>query len=272
MSEKKWRRFFKNVMDKEMQEIEGILEEMNSNPDTKDIVAPEALHDNLFAQIREEKERLTDDEKELIRLGKVYKKRRKWNKVLVLVAAVVCALAIGVTSMGGPDRVMEKFGWKIADREQTNIDTDDKRVKEPDIVTEAEAYQQIEDEFGFSPVELVYLPEGMNFESITIADETQCAFLCYTGENEESIVYSIYPNYRTGSMGHDVEDKLIEEYEKTVHDTTIHITEYLIEEQEINRYKLSYEYQNIYYILDIHNIEDTEIEQIISNLYFRKIN
>lgn len=77
MSEKKWSQFLKNEMDKEMQEIDGILEEMNRNPETRDMKAPDELREKLFAQIyaEQEKERLTDEEQELIHLGMVYKKK-----------------------------------------------------------------------------------------------------------------------------------------------------------------------------------------------------
>ena len=182
MDDKKWKEFIQREMDKEMEEIEGVLEKINNDPVMREWKAPEGLRDGLFEQIHAkeaEKSRLSDDEKELIRLGMVYKKRRKWNKLLVLAAAVVCALAVGVTSIGGPKRVFEKFGWNIGDREQTNIDTDNNRIKEPDVVSEAEAYAMIEDEFGFYPVELLYLPDGIEFESNTMAEGIQNVSMCY---------------------------------------------------------------------------------------------
>lgn len=270
MSEKKWSQFLKNEIDKEMQEIDGILEEMNRNPETRDMKAPDELREKLFAQIHaeEEKERLTDEEQELIHLGMVYKRRQKWNKVLVLVAAVICAMAIGVTSMGGPKRVFEKVAWMIGDRQQTNIDTDDGRVQEQDEVTEAEAYAKIEDEFGFSPVELVYLPDGVKFESYILADGTQNICMCYAGIDEESIVYFIYPNYRTSSLGADVEDTLLDEANRVVQGNVIEIRKYFIEENQSVRYKVSYEHQNVSYALEINHVADDEVEKIVENLYF----
>ena len=272
MNEKKWKRFLQNEMNKEMQEIDSILEEMNSNPKTKDITAPDELREKLFAQIREaeaEKDRLSEDEKELIRLGKVYKKRRKWNKVLVLVAAVVCAGAVGVTSMGGPDKVIQKVQGMLESRERVNTDIEeDGRVDEVEVASEAEAYQKIEDKFGFLPVKFYYLPEGMEFESITLADGAQYVFLCYTGENKDSIVYFIYPNYRTGSFGQDVEDTLIDEYDKLVQDITVNVKKYLIEDNQTSRYKVSYEYQIVYYLLEMNNIKEAEVEKIVENLFF----
>ena len=271
MSDKKWKEFIQREMDKEMEEIEGVLEKINNDPVMREWKAPEGLHDQLFEQIREnqaEKARLSDDEKELIRLGMVYKKRRKWNKLLVLAAAVVCALAVGVTSIGGPKKVIEKVQGMIEGREQIHNDSEDDRTKDIKTISEVEAYQKIEDEFGFRPVELVYLPVGIEFEDIDFTDKAQNVCMGYCGENEETIVYTIYPNYRTGSIGRDVEDEIVDEYEKVVSDTTIGIKEYLIAENQKSRYKVSFEYQKVHYFLEMNNIEKQEVEKIIENLYF----
>ena len=272
MDDKKWKEFIQREMDKEMEEIEGVLEKINNDPVMREWKAPEGLRDGLFEQIHAkeaEKSRLSDDEKELIRLGMVYKKRRKWNKLLVLAAAVVCALAVGVTSIGGPKKVIEKVQGMLESRERINNDTnEDGRVDEIEVASEAEAYQKIEDEFGFRPVELVYLPDGMVFKELFITETTNDADMCYVGDNEESIVYSIYPNFRTGSISHDVEDDLMDKYEKVVQDVTISVKKYSIEGNQLSRYKVSFEYQNVYYFLEINNLEEQAVEKIVEKLYF----
>ena len=271
MNEEKWKRFMKNEMEKEMQEIDAILEEMNQDPEMRDMVAPEEIHDKLFATIhkgQDEQERLSEDEKELIRLGMVYKKTRKWAKVLVPLVAVVGAMVISVTCMGGPTKVVEKVKGMLEGREQLNNDSEDDRTKEIITISEVEAYQKIEDEFGFVPVKLYYLLEGMEFKDIGLADDSQSVYLGYAGKNQETIVYSIYPNYRTGSIGRDVEDDAIDEYEKVVNDVTINIKKYLVEEDQSNRYIAQFEYQNVYYVLRINGVADTEVKKIIENLYF----
>ena len=226
MSDKKWKEFIQREMDKELEEIEGVLEKINNDPVMREWKAPEGLHDQLFEQIREnqaEKARLSDDEKELIRLGMVYKKRRKWNKLLVLAAAVVCALAVGVTSIGGPKKVIEKVQGMIEGREQIHNDSEDDRTKGVETISEVEAYEKIEEDFGFYPVRLDYLPNGMEFEEIIITESAQNIYLNYMGDNEETLIYFIYPNYRTGSLGQYVEDTLVDEYDKVVHDVTINV-------------------------------------------------
>ena len=271
MDDKKWKEFIQREMDKEMEEIEGVLEKINNDPVMREWKAPEGLRDGLFEQIHAkeaEKSRLSDDEKELIRLGMVYKKRRKYYKLLVLAAAVVCALAVGVTSIGGPKRVIEKVQGMMEGREQIHNDSEDDRTEEIKTISEVEAYQKIEDEFGFYPVAFDYLPDGIVFESIEFTDNAQNVYMGYSGENQETIVYSIYPNYRTGSIGRDVEDEWIDEYDKVVRDVTISIKEYLIEENQTSRYIAQFEYQSVCYVLRINNVKEIEVNKILENLHF----
>ena len=271
MDDKKWKEFIQREMDKELDEIEGVLEKINNDPVMKEWKMPDTVRDGILEKIQAgeaEQSRLSDDEKELIRLGMVYKKRRKWDKLLVLVAAVVCALAVGVTSIGGPKKVIEKVQGMMGGREQIHNDSEDDRTKEIKTISEVEAYQKIEDEFGFRPVELVYLPEGIVFKELFITETTKDADMCYAGQDEATITYSIFTNYRTGSIGRDVEDKLINEYDKVVSDTPISIKEYSIEESHTSRYIAQFEYQNVYYVLRITDVRDTEVNKIIENLYF----
>ena len=178
-------------------------------------------------------------------------------------------MAVGVTSIGGPKKVIEKVQGMLESRERINNDTnEDGRVDEIEVASEAEAYQKIEDEFGFLPVKLFYLPDGMEFKELFITEGTNNADMCYVGGNKEIVVYSIYPNYRTGSIGHDVEDDLMNKYEKVVHDVTITIKKYSIESNQSSRYKVSFEYQNVYYFIEINNLEEQAIEKILENLYF----
>jgi hypothetical protein len=111
----------------------------------------------------------------------VYKKRHKWNKYLVVAAAVVCALALGITSFGGPAKIVERVQGIMKGKQLIISDTEDNRMDENVVVSEAEAYQQIEDEFGFYPVKPFYLPEGIEFSSIDLNKNTQTIFLCYFG-------------------------------------------------------------------------------------------
>ena len=64
------------------------------------------------------------------------------------------------------------------------------------------------------------------------------------------------------------DEELLDEYEKVVNDVTISIKKYLVEESQQSRYKMSFEYQNVYYLLEINNLENKEVEKIIENLFY----
>ena len=55
-----------------------------------------------------EAEKLTAEEKELIHLGRIYKKRKRLQKYVVLAAVLILAMAFGMTSIGGPEKIFEE--------------------------------------------------------------------------------------------------------------------------------------------------------------------
>ena len=51
-------------------------------------------------------------------------------------------------------------------------------------------------------------------------------------------------------------------------DTDILITEYNVVETGQNRWRISFEYQEVQYLLSITNMEQKEVEKIVNNLGF----
>ncbi len=260
------------LQDEMDREAELIMEEINSDPELKDVEAPEIIRERLFEQIRDYEERkankkFTTEEKELIRLGRRYRKRNRWNKYVILVAALVGALGIGVTSMGGPKQVMEEFERAFGDREQTYINNDKERTGQMEVVTEAEAYEQIDELYGFYPVCFDYLPD-VKFDGIEINDIIQTIQLTYKGKHSERLIYRILPNYRTGSVGTDLEDEAVGQYDREVSGVTVTVYEYVVEGSTIQKWKVTFEYQEVQYSLLLMGIEEKEVEKIIDNLYF----
>lgn len=258
-------------------DADRIMEEVNQDPALQGVMAPDSIYERLCQQIWEDEQEqsekssynnLSEEDKELIQLGRKYKKRRKWNKYIILAATLVMALAFGVTSMGGPKKVLEEFKRTLGGREQVNIDSDDERVKQLEKVNEADAYQQIEDKYGFYPVRLDYLPDGMEFQKITMIDSIQDIQILYEGKQDKVIAYMVRPDYRLGSIGGDVEDTLLNEYNKTIGEVDVSVKHYRIEENNASRWIAEFEYQNVHYFLHMTGIEQQEIDEIIENLYF----
>lgn len=208
----------------------------------------------------------SEEDKELIRLGKIYRKRKKLHRYLVAAAAIVGVLAFGITSMGGPKKVFEKFERNVLGREQIGIDSNDD-TKFVDTVNEEEVYQQIEDEFGFYPVKPIYRPEGVEFLEASVGDEIQGIHLIYGVDKDVNISYHIRPNYRDSSWGKDIEDELLKEEYMTISDVDICLKQYQVDET-IERWLVGFEYNNVSYSMMINGIEETEIEKIVENLFF----
>lgn len=257
-------------------EADLIMREVESDPNIKEAVAPEDLHVNLLKQIREreeavekEKAEQEKEEQELIRLGKKYKKKLSRRKYIILIAAVVCALAVGSVSFGDGEKVFSEMKRKLSDREQTVVNSGDEDTSfAKDIATEEEAYEEINKKLGFYPVPMHYIPEAMEFVELNIDEIMQVASIYYMDEDGKNMVYRIATKNREGSVVSDVEDVLIKEYEKTIEDTTISISEYKVEENNTKRWTVNFIYEDAQYSILLMDVQQEEVEEIIKNLYF----
>ena len=252
-----------------VEEAKSIMEEVNSDQKVVDRPLPVNLRKNIDKRIlalkaKEEKaegERFSAEERELMRLGKLYKKKRKMRKYFVLAAAVVCALAFGVTSMGGPERLFEKVNWTLAGREQTNIHSDSDDILQASDDEEEEVYQQVEEEFGFLPVKLTYKPEGVKLLDAQMGEEVQGINLLYGKDEKVILSCFIGPNYRTGSFGTDMEDDVINEYDIQNDNVSITIKQYSVDEANNNRWSGEFAYQNVHYFMVATDMKQGEFEK-----------
>lgn len=268
------KRFLQEELKKEADQI---MREVEADPEVADLTAPSEIDQKLYEQIKQYKEEhyapeetLSGEQQELIRLGKIYKRKQKRRKYVVLAAAVVSAFAVRITSFGGPERIFYKFNWNIGDREQTNFDSDDEDIVAAKASEEEEAYQKIKDEFGIEPVRMYYLPANMKFQDVIIYREMQNIQIIYTDGDDENktLRYQVSTSYRDASNGLDVEDSLIKEERVEVKGVPIKIKYYQIEQGNSERISAMFEHQDIQYLLSINNIKADEFEKILKNLNF----
>lgn len=266
------KRFLQDELKKEADEI---MREVNNDSETANLEAPPELEKNLFARIEQyEKERaekekvLSKEDEELIRLGKIYKKKRKIEKFIVLVAAMAGVLAVGVTSFGGAERVFRDLHWKIGGREQTNMDSEGDDILEAKVVEEEDAYQRIKEEFGFDPVRMDYLPDGLSFDEATIINKLQNVNIMYKGGRDQMLSFRIDTNYKNGSTGLDIEDNLIEEFDMQVSNVNVSLKQYEVEGKGYDKLSAVFVYQNNQYFITGNDIDRQEFIKIIKNLHF----
>ena len=258
-----------------IEETERFMEEVYSDPEVANAPLPKGMRENIFREIRAreaERERqkeaiLTNEEKELIRLGKKYKRTRKLQRYLVLAAALILAMALGITSMGGPEKVLEKVSWMIAGRHQTNMDSGNERVRTIKDISEEDVYEKIEEEFRFSPVRINYLPEWIVFTEGNVYEDTSSALVIYGIEEETKISYNIRPNYQVGSWGKDIEDEFLDEKVMYVNDIAIDVKTYEVSDGQ-KRITATFVYQEVGYSLTFTDLEMETVEKVINELYF----
>lgn len=293
MSEKKdqLKEILKDQLNKEAKQIE---EEVGLN-DNEEI--PNELKirmkNALDQKIREREKRsedmkrtdayakLSEEDLEALRLGremlknqseekKIYtirRKKRNIRRIVALAAVLILVMAVGMTSFGGPERMLQFVKSSVGGRQVSKVNFSDKNkiIEEED---EEKAYEKIAEEFGIEPVRLWWYPENMEFENMILDTDIQVAEIDYL-YNRERTEFIISASYGKVSMGADNEDEITDHYYKQEKKIQIEVTEYKTPETGTNRYKAEFKYKNLYYCLT-GTMTKEEMENILKNLYFMK--
>lgn len=263
-----------NMSDDELlEEMNSILEEVKENETVTDFDAPDFLHDSIFSEIREIEERearekLSAEDKRLLEYGRRYKRQLKFRKYWILAAALVLMFAMGITSVGGPQRFFKKVVNNLSGRNQEMVDADSDNIVPPENWDEEAAYEAIEEKYGFYPVRLDYLPDGVVFEGAEIGEKTLGAKLLYSRGEVLSIEIFIRPNYREGSVGLDIEDDLVKEYEILKDEMPVSVRKYLVSETKDTRMSAVFLVEDTYYSLVTYDVAEEDFIQIIDKLVF----
>lgn len=268
-----------------LMEAENIKKELeNSDVEGMSQELKDRIKGRLHEQIDEYErnrvyEKLSEEDREALELGRqilkdredakdkkvVYRKKRP-KMWIALAAVLVLVLAIGVTGVGGPERIIEMMRVVIGEREMVRIDTEDDNYVIPNE-NEEEAYQKLKDVFGVEAVKIIHRPEGMEFIYSEVDSELQTAVLIYDYKGN-SIHYHISSHHTESSWGVDVEDKITDQY-YVDHEKQgkIKITEYEKPETKIKRYSANYTYKGLEYML-IGVMEKEKFEFLIKKLKF----
>lgn len=251
-------------MDKfaEMQrEAEHLLNLVNADPCLKEEKAPKAVKENVWKVIRKREE-----EQELIQLGRVYKRKRSLRKYWVLAAAMVMALAFGLTSIGGAEKIFGYFDGHLLEKKQLKLNSDENIVPIY-TMTEMQAYECVKEKYGFSPVRLNYIPEGVELDSVNMSDPMMMVSMDYCRGDYMTIAYSIRPNFQDSTISYMVDGELLNSYETKVCDVVVTVSEYDLSEDD-PCWVVQFTYQDVYYDLTLLQMEETEAKQVIESLYF----
>lgn len=225
--------------------------------------------------------KLSEEDREALRLGremlknqseekKIYtirRKKRNIRRIVALAAVLILVMAVGMTSIGGPERMLQFMKSSVGGRQVSKVNSSDKNkiIEEED---EEKAYEKIAEEFGIEPVRLWWYPENMEFENMILDTDIQVAEIDYL-YNSERTEFIISASYGKVSMGADNEDEITDHYYKQEKKIQIEVTEYKTPETGTNGYKAEFKYKNLYYCLT-GTMTKEEMENILKNLYFMK--
>lgn len=192
-------------------------------------------------------------------------RKRPLKIYMALAAVIICVLAMGITSIGGPERVVRMVRQAVGDRdvEKTSRANDVKTVENED---EEKTYQKVEDTFATEVVKFAWKPKQMKFDYLELDKDNQVAELHYNYK-DNIIVYLINMSYSENSWGVDGVDKIAREFEKQVNGQTITIKEYKIKGKKEKKYIAKYRYKKVEYFI-IGTMKYSDFEKILNNLFF----
>ncbi len=231
--------------------------------------------ERLYAQLSEEDmkaleigRRIMEEEAAGERKVRTVKIRKRLRTCVGLAAALTLTMAIGVTSMGGPERIIQMVTQTVGDREIEKITSSDKVMRTAEE-SEKEAYQKISDELGVEPVRIWNKTEEMKFIDMEYDEEIQTAEFYYE-YNDDILIYLVNASYRDASLGVDIEDEIVDMYNKKIGNDEVEILteikEYEIQETGQERYSAQFEYKGLEYFF-IGAMDKEDFEYILENLY-----
>lgn len=270
-------------------EAEQIEKELEDNPEIAALSLDDSAKEKLYERIEEYERqqavrRLSPEDQEALRLGRQLQKekaaeeeaaagvkagrgKKRFLKRLAGVAAVfVIVAAVGITGVGGPDRVMEVLQQVVESREMTQVESDDKDTLSSGESEEEKAYQEIKDKLGIDPVRIVKLLPGMELVDMQVDEELRVANIYY--EKQGEIISCIINCSQDESVwGVDVEDIFVREYNYPLQRVNVSVQEYEIKVNGKEKFSASFEYQDVHYHLT-GIMTQKEMEEILDNLYF----
>lgn len=192
-------------------------------------------------------------------------RKRPLKIYMALAAVIICVLAMGITSIGGPERVVRMVRQAVGDRDVEQVDSSEEN-KIIDGEEEEEAYEKIKNVLAIEPVRIISSSAGLKFENLIYDKENQVAELHY-GYNGKKVVYFINASYMNSSFGMNIDDKKVDEYEMNIDNHVFTIKEYTVRKKKKHRYMVVFKENGVeYYIIASVNADD--FEKIINNLFF----
>ena len=205
--------------------------------------------------------KLSEEDREALRLGremlknqseekKIYtmrRKKRNIRRIVALAAVLILVMAVGMTSFGGPERMLQFVKSSVGDRQVSKVNSSDKNkiIEEED---EELAYEDAEKEFGIGVVRILGKLDEMQFDKMILDRDLQVAELSYNYKDGK-IQFIISAAYGETAWGSDNEDIVIDNYFIKRKETTIEVKKYKMVEKNEDRFAAEFEYKDLHYFI-----------------------
>ena len=277
----------KRIAEQMERELEEIERELAQYPEITMLEADESIKQRIDEKIEgksAEKDyeklisQLPEEYQKDMLLGRKYReeqdakaKRRVyayWKRMAAAAAIIVMVAGVGITSVGGPKRIVEVFQTTFGGREMEKVTSaaNEENVVELEDNEEEKAYQRIKDELGIDPVKLIPSSKDIKFKQVEIDPYLQLAVLIYEN-NGRNISYNIQCFYTEAAWGTDIEEKVLDEYLYELKKATATVKEYELEESGLKRYEARFKYQEVEYQL-IATMDKMDFEFLLESLHF----
>ena len=218
---------------------------------------------------------LSEKDREALKLGrklqeersavKEARRKRRWKMYAATAAAAVLVLTVGMTSMGGAEKLASVIEQVVGGRKVVKVNSDEgNKVSENE--DEKKAYQEIKDTFGVTPVKLTNQRKGIKFIRMNLDENLQIAEMMYQS-NEENLLYIISAGYYDSSFGFDAEDEIIGKEIIEIEGNDIELTVYQVKGTNTIKCSAHFTYQKLEYFMN-GKIYKAEFELILKTLFF----
>lgn len=231
-------------------------------------ISIEAFCEKLSEEDRESylRWRAAEEKKKAKKTRSIYHFPKKKKAIMVVAATMVLVLAVGMTSVGGRPYWLKVADFMLGNENTVKVNTEGEDRLETTKVDEKEAYEQIKEELGIEPVQLQYMPPGMELYDSMIEKELGNAKLFYLYK-DQTIEYEICYQYSDVARSISNEDNYIACYNKESSGMNIEIKEFQIEGVNQKVYSATFKKNEVLYRLR-GVIEKEEMEKIVENLFF----
>lgn len=192
-------------------------------------------------------------------------RKRPLKIYMALAAVIICVLAMGITSIGGPERVVRMVRQVVGDRD-VEYSITSKKAKTIDREDEEEAYEKIGEELNIKPVKIITGLKGMKFKEMIYDEESQVGEFIYKYQGK-TVAYFINASYADSSFGIDLDDNKIQEYKKNIKGHEIIISKYKVKENKEYRYIAAFKEKGIEYYI-VASMANKDYEKMLKNLLF----